>query len=129
MRVVHSKDLTADEFTDISKTHWPYDNFEEFWVGFADYQHDCNRRCPHEENSVAGQAWDRGTEAALRIHWDRYRCMYARDVSDSRKMHSGLQAAIEEMKRKGTLPAPYRRKKAAAAVTSGQSFTAGFKIG
>jgi len=129
MSVVHSKDLTADEFTDISKTHWPYVNFEEFWVGFADYQHDCNRRCPHEENSVAGQAWDRGTEAALRIHWDRYRCMYARDVLDSRKMHSGLQAAIEEMKRKGTLPAPYRRKKAAAAVTSGQSFTAGFKIG
>jgi len=33
-------------------------------------------------------------------------------------MHSGLQAAIEEMKRKGTLPAPYRRKKAAAAVAN-----------
>ena len=54
----------------------------------------------------------------MRIHWDRYRCMYARDVLDSRKMHSGLQAAIEEMKRKGTLPAPYRRKKAAAAVAN-----------
>jgi hypothetical protein len=48
----------------------PYHRFEEFWDGFADYQHDCNRRCPHEENSVAGQAWDRGTEAAMRLHWD-----------------------------------------------------------
>jgi hypothetical protein len=30
--------------------------------------------------------------------------MYARDNLDSRKMHNGLRAAIEEMKRKGTLP-------------------------
>jgi hypothetical protein len=107
MKIVHNKDLTADEFKAISKRYWPYDNFEEFWVGFADYQHDCNRRCPHEENSAAGEAWDWGTEAAMRVHWDRYSCMYARDDLDTRKMCETLERLNEE-----------RQAKAAAAVAN-----------
>jgi hypothetical protein len=108
MRVVHSRDLTADEFKDISKRYWPYDNFEEFWVGFADYQHDCNRR-NRWPNTDVGEAWDRGSEAAMRLHWDRYRCMYALDDLDTRKMCEGLQAAYEEMKKQGRAPMPYRK--------------------
>jgi hypothetical protein len=112
MKIVHSKDLTADEFRAISERHWPYDNFEEFWTGFADYQHDCNRR-NRWPNSDAGEAWDRGTEAAMRVHWDRYSCMYARDCLDTRTMCKGLRAGIEEMKRKGTLPPRRARRKKA----------------
>jgi hypothetical protein len=43
---------------------------------------------------------------------------YDRDERDTKKQVSGLQAAYEEMKRKGTLPKPYRRKKAAVAVAN-----------
>jgi hypothetical protein len=97
MRVVHSRDLTADEFTDISARYWPFDNFDEFWTGFADYQTDCNRR-NRWPNSDAGEAWDRGTEAAMRVHWERYRCMYARDCLDTRAMCRGLRAGLKKRK-------------------------------
>jgi hypothetical protein len=101
--VINRDQLTAAEFVDISARHWPFDTFPEFWTGFDDYQHDCNRR-NRWPNTDAGEAWDRGTEAAARIHWSRWHCMYARDVLDSRKMHGGLQAAIERMRKDGTLP-------------------------
>ena len=112
--IIHSKDLTADEFTDISARYGPYDNCEEFWAGFAGYQQ--NRCCPKDwaEDSIAGEAWSRGSEAAARCHWERYRCPYARDVLDTFKMCRGLEAAIERMKREGTLPKPYRRRNVTA---------------
>jgi len=117
--VIYRDQLTINERKDVEKRHAPYHRFEEFWTGFSDYQHDCNRRCPWSDNSVAGQAWDRGTEAAMRLHWDRYSCMYARDDLDSRAMHSGLQAAIERMRANGTLPPralrPAERRAAAVA--------------
>ena len=97
--IIHRADLTADEFRAISERHWPYDNFAEFWTGFADYQCDCNRR-NRWPNSDAGAAWDRGTEAAMRIHWERHRCGYARDDLDSRKMCAGLDSAIKKLRAK-----------------------------
>ena len=115
MAIVISRDqLTTAECKDIEKRHAPYHRFAEFWRGYLDYQHDCNRRCPWPKDSVSGRAWDLGTEAAMRVHWERYHCMYARDDLDSRKMHQGLQAAIEEMKRKGTLPPRAERRNKAA---------------
>ena len=121
---IDCKDLTGDELTDINKRYGPYDVLPEFWHGFRGYQE--NGRCPDEwaEDGVAARAWDLGTEAAMRLHWDRYRCMYARDDLDSRKMHRGMQAAIEEMKKNGTLPEPYRRKKATAAVANDNEISA-----
>jgi hypothetical protein len=111
--VYRSADLTADEFRAISERHWPYDSFAEFWAGFADYQHDCNlpNRWP---NSDAGEAWSCGREAAMRIHWERHRCGYARDDLDGLAMHRGMQSAIERMRKAGTLPPRRERRNQAA---------------
>jgi len=85
-QIIYSDQLTTDERKAIERRHAPYHRFEEFWSGFLGYQ--SGRDCPNgwEENSVAGQAWDRGSEAAMRLHWERWYCPYARDDLDSRKM-------------------------------------------
>ena len=36
----------------------------------------------------------------MRVHWERYSCMYARDDLDSRKMIGGLDSAIEKLRKK-----------------------------
>jgi hypothetical protein len=106
MRVIYtSADLTTAERKAIENRHAPYHRFKAFWRGFDDYQSG-RYSCPDgwEKSSVAGQAWDRGSEAAMRIHWERHSCMYARDDLDTRKMCRGLDSAIARMKREGTLP-------------------------
>ena len=112
MTIIRREDLTAAEMKAITERYDGYHHQQEFWTGFVDYQNDCNlpNRWP---NSDAGEAWDRGTEAAMRVHWDRYSCMYARDCLDTRTMCKGLRAGIEEMKRKGTLPPRRARRKKA----------------
>ena len=81
--IVYRADLTAAERKAMSERHAPYDRFEAFWTGFIDYQTDIDRKCPNDPNTVFGQAWDRGTEAAMRVRWERYRCEYARDDLDT----------------------------------------------
>jgi hypothetical protein len=36
----------------------------------------------------------------MRLHWERYRCDYARDDLDSRKMIEGFDSAIEKLRKK-----------------------------
>jgi hypothetical protein len=99
MKIIYAKDLTAAEHKAMEARYDGYHHCAEFWVGFVDYQHG-RYNCPHGwTNSVAGQAWDRGAEAAMRLHWERYRCEYARDDLDGRKQISGIDAAIEELKK------------------------------
>jgi len=43
---------------------------------------------------------------------------YDRDDIDTFKQLAGLRSALAKMKKNGTLPKPYRRKKAAAAVAN-----------
>jgi hypothetical protein len=96
-----SKDLTTTERRAIEERHAPYHRFKAFWRGFDDYQSG-RYSCPDgwEENSVAGQAWDRGSETAMRLHWERHRCEYARDDLDSRKMIKGFDSAIKKLRAK-----------------------------
>jgi hypothetical protein len=49
---------------------------------------------------VAGQAWDRGTEAAMRLHWERTHCPYARDDLDSLKQIATLRRVADEYQRR-----------------------------
>jgi len=81
--MIHGYELTISERRAIEQRHAPYHRFAEFWDGFASY--DCGRDCPNrwEENSVVGQAWGRGFEAGMRLHWERTRCPYARGDLDS----------------------------------------------
>jgi hypothetical protein len=97
--IIRREDLTAAEMKAITERYDGYHHQQEFWTGFVDYQNDCNlpNRWP---NSDAGEAWDQGTEAAMRVHWERYSCMYARDDLDSRKMIGGLDSAIEKLRKK-----------------------------
>ena len=108
--VIYRDQLTTDQRTEIEERHAPYHRFEEFWDGYYAYQADTGRyRCPWSRVSVAGQAWHHGHDAAMRLRWERKlpaRDEYESDDRDSIKMHRGLRAAIEEMKRKGTLPPP-----------------------
>jgi hypothetical protein len=78
--------------------HAPYDRFQAFWTSFIDYQRDCNSPNRWSEGSVFGQAWHRGAEAAMRLHWERYSCPYARDDLDSLKQCATLDRLIEERK-------------------------------
>jgi hypothetical protein len=100
MAVLTREDLTAAEAKAIEQRHAPYHRFEEFWDGFASY--DCGWDCPNrwEENSVAGQAWDRGTEAAMRLHWEHTSCPYARDDLDSLKQIATLRRVADEYQRR-----------------------------
>jgi hypothetical protein len=99
MKIIHIEDLTAAERKAIEQRHAPYHRFEEFWDAFTSY--DCGRDCPNgwEENSVAGQAWDRGTEAAMRLHWERTSCPYARDDLDSRVQIATLRRLNKKRKK------------------------------
>jgi hypothetical protein len=101
--MIQSEDLTAAERKMIEQRHAPYHRFEEFWDGFTSY--DCGRDCPNrwEENSVAGQAWDRGTEAAMRVHWERTSCPYSRDDLDSLKQIATLRRLNAERKKQPRL--------------------------
>jgi hypothetical protein len=64
MTIIHSDMLSPAEHKMIEGDYAPHHHYAEFWVGFIDYQH--RRQCPRGwENSVAGQAWDRGAEAAM----------------------------------------------------------------
>jgi hypothetical protein len=104
MRVVYRDQLTTDERKDIEKRHGGHHHHAgHFWSGFRDYQLG-RYRCPWPKDSPTGKAWDAGTEAAMRLHWDRWRCPYARDDLDTRQMCRGLEAGIERMKQQGTLP-------------------------
>ena len=49
----------------IKRQYRPYDAHKEFGRGFAAYQAG-NFRNPHEADSLSAQAWDLGTEAAMR---------------------------------------------------------------
>src|SRR6516225_5675848 len=95
--VVRREDLTAAEMKAITGRYDGYHHCPEFWDGYADYQNG-RWRCPWSDNSVAGQAWDRGSEAAMRVHWERRRCMYARDCLDTRAMCRGLRAGLKKRK-------------------------------
>jgi hypothetical protein len=44
----------------------PYHLYREFNEGYADYLYGSST-CPYNGNSVAGQAWDRGMEYAMRL--------------------------------------------------------------
>jgi len=44
----------------------PYNVMPEFMTGYRAYCHG-NYRCPHNLNSVATQAWDRGLDYAMRL--------------------------------------------------------------
>jgi hypothetical protein len=46
----------------------PYNAMQAFHDGWKDYEHG-HYHCPFSANSVEGQAWDRGMEAAMR--WSR----------------------------------------------------------
>jgi len=117
-----ARDLTAAEFTAISARYGPYDMLSEFWDGYSAYWNNTGRYCcPHDYHSIPGRAWHHGANAALHVRWERKlpaRDEYESDDRDSEKMHNGLQAAIERMKKGGALPAPYRRKTAATAVAN-----------
>lgn len=70
MVTIYSDGLTTAEHKQIEERYAPYHKFQEFWIGFVDYQQ--GRRCPNGwDNSVAGQGWDRGAEAAMRIRSQR----------------------------------------------------------
>jgi hypothetical protein len=115
MRVIYRRDhLTAAEMKAIRERHAPYHNFRAFWVGFTDYQYDCNRKCPYDPDSVMAEAWDRGTEAAMRIHWERHSCMYARDDLDSRVQIATLRRLNERRKNPNAGPANDNRPHADA---------------
>jgi hypothetical protein len=109
--IVYREDLTAAELRAMGERYAPYDNFAAFWTGFIDYQAEIDRKCPHDSNSVAGQAWDRGTEAAMRIHWERHSDPYARDDLDSRVMIVTLEGRNNP---KGGWPANDNRPRADA---------------
>jgi hypothetical protein len=61
---------------------WP--TVAEFWIGFDDYQHG-RYKCLDDWADIAKAVWDRCTEAAMRMRWERYRCEYARDDLDSQR--------------------------------------------
>lgn len=65
METIYPDQLTNVEGDAIAVQYAPYENYAEFWFGFIDYQN--GRACPYGEDSVAGQAWDRGAEAAMRV--------------------------------------------------------------
>jgi hypothetical protein len=49
----------------------PYDTFPEFREGYTAYGRN-EWQCPHNSNSAAAQAWDRGLEYAMRLAcWNR----------------------------------------------------------
>ena len=67
--IIHSADLTTTEMKVIEEHSDGYHHRAEFWVGFND-QNDCNCR-NRWSNSVAGEAWYRGMEAAMRVRLGR----------------------------------------------------------
>jgi hypothetical protein len=67
---IYSDGLTAVELREIEERYAPYHYYQEFWIGFVDIQN--GRHCPNGwSNSVAGQSWDRGAEAASRVRRQR----------------------------------------------------------
>ena len=75
-----------------------YHHRAEFWVGFND-QNDCNCR-NRWSNSVAGEAWYRGMEAAIRVRLGRkpVHDEYNRDDSDSLKQIASFRRVAEELR-------------------------------
>jgi hypothetical protein len=70
MTKIYSDNLTTTEHKAIADRYDGYHHCAEFWIGFHDYQD--GRNCPNGwANSVAGQAWDRGAEAAMRVLRER----------------------------------------------------------
>jgi hypothetical protein len=51
----------------------PYSTMQAFHDGWNDYEQG-EMRCPYKPDSVEGQAWDRGHEAAMR--WSRLRVVF-----------------------------------------------------
>jgi hypothetical protein len=52
--------------TAICKQYEPYDKFQEFGEGLVDYQARCiGKRVTKDYDGVAGQAYDRGANAAM----------------------------------------------------------------
>jgi hypothetical protein len=61
---IYRDGLTATERQQIEQRYAPYCRFQEFWIGFVDYQQ--GRDCPRGwSDSVAGQSWDRGAEMRI----------------------------------------------------------------
>lgn len=58
----------TDFLTKIAKSYAPYDGHEAFGEGFVAYQHGrhANPYDGRPADGVAAQAWDRGSEAAMR---------------------------------------------------------------
>jgi hypothetical protein len=108
MTIIRREDLTAAEMKAITDRYAPYHRFEWFWDGYYAYRGETGRYCcPHDYHSVPGRAWHHGANAALHVRMERKlpaRDMYEQDDRDGEKMHEGLQAAIAEMRKNGTLP-------------------------
>jgi hypothetical protein len=53
---IYSDGLTATERQQIEQRYAPYCRFQEFWIGFVDYQQgrDCPRGCPTASLARAG---------------------------------------------------------------------------
>jgi|GEM_PF-7057073 hypothetical protein len=71
---------------------------QTFWVGFND-QNDCNCR-NRWSNSVAGEAWYRGMEVAMRVRLGRkpVHDEYNRDDGDSLKQIASFRRVAEELR-------------------------------
>jgi hypothetical protein len=71
---------------------------QTFWVGFND-QNDCNCR-NRWSNSVAGEAWYRRMEAAMRVRLGRkpVHDEYNRDDGDSLKQIASFRRVAEELR-------------------------------
>jgi hypothetical protein len=60
----HSMDVMIS--TVIIKEYEPYSRMKAFWHGYQDYVQGRLGREPYPQDSVEGQAYDRGLEAAMR---------------------------------------------------------------
>jgi hypothetical protein len=101
MTIIYAEDLTATERRAIEARCAPYHRFEDFWIGFADYERR-RYRCPHEWYSVASQAWNHGAEAAMYVRWERKipaRDEYERDDRESALQIATLRRLNEERRR------------------------------
>jgi hypothetical protein len=67
--MIYSHQLTLAENRAIAERYAPYHRYAEFWIGFIDYQHHRTRN-PYGD-SVGGQSWDRGAEAAMQVQRGR----------------------------------------------------------
>jgi hypothetical protein len=112
--IIRREDLTAAEIKTLEQRYAPYHRFKAFWTGYRAYQGEAGRyRCPYGGwRDVFSQAWHRGANAALHVRWERKmpaRDEYEQDDRDSEKQIEGFKWGIEELRKQGTLPKPYKK--------------------